>query len=206
MSSIRNRVLAALLVAGLIPLLIIITVTQTLTSRAIRKSEYVKITEIGESVASGVKTVMDAAWNDLQNLRTNPTLNDPSSTEEQKRAEFIRIADSYPHFSDIILYEKTGYLHVSKLGEKTSVERDRTSWLSDAARGHEAVAGPLIPPNITGSPKLEVLYYIPVGKIGNEPERFVVKAVFDFSRVVWPLIDAFRIRGFRAFHSSRSLQ
>ena len=92
---------------------------------------------------------MEGAWNDLQNLKTNPTLNHSGDTEEAKeaaKAEFNRIVSSYGHFRDIVLYEKdTGYYVTSRRGDVVSRERDQTSWLRTASKGKITVGAPGIP-------------------------------------------------------------
>jgi two-component system, cell cycle sensor histidine kinase and response regulator CckA len=194
-SSIRNRVMLALVFAGLLPLVIFLTITQTITGRAIRQSEYAKLDEIADGVARSIGSAMDGAWSDLQNLKSNPTLNYSGDTEEAKeaaKAEFNRIVSSYGHFKDIVLYEKdTGYYVTSKRGDVVSQERDQTSWLRTASQGQITVAAPGIPDDYGQGEKidLEVLYYIPISQSTDTPDQYVVKAVFDFSDVVWKKLE-----------------
>ena len=187
MSSIRNRILTALVCAGLLPLVTFLTLTQTITGRAIRDSEYAKLDELADGVARSIGSAMDGAWGDLQNLKTNPTLNHDGSKEASK-AEFNRIVSAYGHFKDIVLYEKdTGYYVTSKRGDAVSRERDQTTWLQSASKGKRTVAVPGIPDEygLGEELSLEVLYYIPISQSQDPPDDYVVKAVFDFSTVVW---------------------
>ena len=182
--------LVALVCAGLLPLVIFLTITQTITGRAIRESEYAKLDEIAEGVARSIGSAMEGAWNDLQNLKTNPTLNHSGDTEEAKeaaKAEFNRIVSSYGHFRDIVLYEKdTGYYVTSRRGDVVSRERDQTSWLRTASKGKITVGAPGIPDDYGQGERIdqEVLYYIPISQFADTPDQYVVKAVFDFSDVV----------------------
>lgn len=196
MSSIRNRVLVALVCAGLVPLLIFFTVTQTITGRAIRESEFAKVGEISDGVTRGIETIMEGAWNDLQNLRTNPTLNHAESSPQAVGEEFARITQSYGYFTDIILYDLNGHVVISKPHSQTSLERDRTLWLAAAKNGEVTVTNPEIPDDLEDL-SLEVLYYFPVSQEENKPEKYIVKAVFDFSRAIWSILDkaAFGISG-----------
>ncbi len=200
--TIRNRLLLGLLFAGLLPIAILLIVTQTITSRAITKSEYEKIYEIARGAAQSVESTLDGAWNNLKNLSSNPTLNDPSVSEEQNnkvRAEFERVVRSYSHFTDITLLEKDtrkerkeeqgGYPVVSKSGGNP--DQDQTTWLKDASKGQILVAGPNVPP-YANSVALEVTYYIPVGPEGLEPSKYVVRAEFDFSGTIWALLHQAR--------------
>ena len=189
MSSIRNRILTALVCAGLLPLVFFLTFTQTITGGAIRQSEYAKLDELADGVSRSIGSAINGAWDDLQNLKTNPTLNRDGSTEAAK-AEFNRIVSAYGHFKDIVLYEKdTGYYVTSKSDDIVSRERDQTSWLQSASKGQVEVAAPGIPDDYGQGEELslEILYYIPISQSRTKapPDRYVVKAVFDFSAVVW---------------------
>lgn len=190
MSSIRNRILLALVSAGMLPIMVFLVLTQTITSRVIRESEFKKIEEIGQGVSRSAEALMSSAWSDLQNLRTNPILNNTSAPIDVVRTEFNRVVSSYSQFSDIILYEKdTGFYVTSKRETPVQMERDFTTWIKTASLGDITVGRPNIEDNLQSQGlSFSIPYYIPISPPGAAPTKYIAKAVFDFSGTLWKVL------------------
>ncbi|MEM8955538.1 MAG: ATP-binding protein [Verrucomicrobiota bacterium] len=184
MNSIRKRVLAALLLVGLLPLVIIFLTTQTLTSRALYESEHDKLSEIGNEVARQVAGIMDNRARDLESLRSNPFLVDPSATPEERLKEMERLVGVYDLFTDISLYDKSGNL----VNSTTFVQPElveRSVWFTRALEGKVSISTPSA---LLGQPGLHLTVYLPVlSKTNNE--RHVIKARIPFASV-WELLDS----------------
>ncbi len=211
MSSIRNRVLIALLVAGLIPLLVILFITQTLTRRAIQESQYDQMSEFTEEVGRNVTGFVESAYRDLMSLTTNQIIRKRfdevaswTETERQveyekflaeKQAEFDRAVLGYSDFYDITLYDSEG----SYIASTSSPEIDNLGFRVDASVEHaNAVAGktnvsrPRIRdsgeiPDEESPPKIEIAFYLPL--IQELDNSFVVHASFKFGKI-WGFLDA----------------
>ncbi|MEM7147097.1 MAG: ATP-binding protein [Verrucomicrobiota bacterium] len=184
MNSIRKRVLAALLLVGLLPLAIIFFSTQTLTSRALYDSEHDKLSEIGHEVGRQVAGIMENRARDLESLRSNPFLVDPSATPEERLKEMERLVGVYDLFTDISLYDKNGNL----VNSTTFVQPElveRSVWFTRALEGKVSISTPSA---LLGQPGLHLTVYLPVlSKASNE--RHVIKARIPFASV-WNLLDS----------------
>ncbi len=214
MSSIRNRVLIALLVTGLIPLLVILFITQTLTRRAIQESQYDQMSEFTEEVGRNVASFVENASRDLTNLTTNQIIRKrfdevASWTEAEreveyerflaeKQAEFDRVLLSYSDFFDITLYDLEG----SYIASTSSPEIDNLGFrIDDSVEHANAVAGKAnvsrarIPdsgeiPDEGSAPDIEIVFSLPVSQGGDN--LFVVHASLNFGKI-WGSLDAARM-------------
>ena len=78
MTSIRIRLLLVLLAVGLIPMLIVMLVTNYRTRESLELSEREKIAAVTHEVARQARLVMDSAANDLVALQGNRIVTDSS--------------------------------------------------------------------------------------------------------------------------------
>ncbi|MDB2347304.1 MAG: ATP-binding protein [Verrucomicrobiales bacterium] len=209
MSSIRNRVLLVLLAAGLVPLLLILFVSQTLTRKAIEESQFDQMAGFTEEVGRNVTVFLDNSNKNLQSLTTNRIIQrqfveDSSWTPEEresereafleeKRVEFTRVAGAYTQFFDISLYDRSGRYVASTSKPKIvnlGYEKGDMFEHQSAVGGSPTISKPRVADSITlgdGPPKVEVVFSSPVEDDDEVP--FVVHASLDFQQL-WNSIDA----------------
>ena len=209
MTSIRNRVLLVLLAAGLVPLLVILFISQTLTRRAIEESQYDQMAGFTEEVGRKVTLFLDNSNKNLRSLTTNQIIRrqfveDPAWTLderdkayesflEEKRAEFTRVASAYTQFFDISLYDRSGR-YVASTSKPTIVNLgyDKSGMFEHqtAVQGNPTISNPRVADSIglqDGPPQVEVVFSSPVEDGDDVP--FVVHASLDFQQL-WESMDA----------------
>ncbi|MDC0312834.1 hypothetical protein OAL27_02665 [Verrucomicrobiales bacterium] len=185
MSSIRNRVLLVLLAAGLVPLLLILFVSQTLTRKAIEESQFDQMAGFTEEVGRNVTVFLDNSNKNLQSLTTNRIIQrqfveDSSWTPEEresereafleeKRVEFTRVAGAYTQFFDISLYDRSGRYVASTSKPKIvnlGYEKGDMFEHQSAVGGSPTISKPRVADSITlgdGPPKVEVVFFLTCG-------------------------------------------
>lgn len=202
MTSIRFRILLALLIAGFVPVILILALLQTFSVQALRDSQYDQIEELTVAVAKKIEAYMVGSNADLRGLATNPivyeSIENLGGIErevalQRKREWFSRIVENYDQFNDIILYTCDGFYVTSKR-ERDKGYRDGTTWLKKAAGGESVLSPPLVveEAGLEETPKLEMLYYKPVVGDSEGSPAYVIKASFDFS-LIWKALGEARV-------------
>lgn len=184
--TIRTRILGGFLVAGLLPVLGLFLVYETLNSKAIRSAEFGKMNELTGEVARQIVTIMERASSDMESIATNPQLLSSSSSTEEKLVEMGRLIGIYRFFSDITLHDANGFALGSARGNHSGA-RDRSKWFQQSLTGGKRVV--TSPFRMMNEPGLFVTVYIP---LGNAPANQVVAALVKFDEV-WKLLDGVRI-------------
>ena len=184
-STIRTRILGGYLIAGLLPVLGLFMVYETLNSRAIRQAEFDKMAELTSEVSRQIATIMERAASDMESMATNPRILNPDSSTEEKLSEMDRLIRIYRFFSEITLHDAQGFALGSARGSHTGA-RDRSKWFMDALhQGRRSVTSPF---RMINQPGLFVSVYIPLGA----PATHVVTATVRFDEV-WKLLDGVEI-------------
>ena len=98
MTSIRIRLLLVLLAVGLIPMLIVMLVTNYRTRESLELSEREKIAAVAHEVARQARLVMDSAANDLVALQGNRIVTDSSIPMDVRVEEMRRLVAAYKMF------------------------------------------------------------------------------------------------------------
>ncbi|MCP5550813.1 MAG: HAMP domain-containing protein [Akkermansiaceae bacterium] len=178
MYSIRNRVLGALILTGLIPLGVLFFLSDSQVGRAIKSSEFEKIEQINRALGSHVAELMEGAAHDLRSLQTNRFLSDTTATAEARLSEMRRLVGIYEVFSDISLYDREGYLITSTTSAHPEY-REYTDWFKSAVAGEVAIARPH---REVGKEGLHLSVYLPVLAEGGKVEN-VILARLKFDRI-----------------------
>ncbi|MCB1097843.1 MAG: response regulator [Verrucomicrobiae bacterium] len=189
--SIRQRAFTALLLAGIAPLAVILLVTHTVTSQALRESENGRVVDLGDEVAREVAYVIDKAIRDLDSLAQSRTLLSAESSKEDKRMEFDRLTESYSHFRDIRLFDLDGWEISTR---ETDRRRDETRYFANAVKGNRFISRPH--PDGLGKEKgykLLITTYIPIGRPGELPAS-VVRAEIGLDDI-WEILNSAKIGG-----------
>lgn len=113
MNTIRNRILLVLILTGIIPLIVLFLLSESMIGRAIRANEQEKITKINQQLAEHITVLMTSAAFDLRILQDNPFIVDPAFTDEERKRELQRLVRVSNVFTDISLYDSTGFLMLS---------------------------------------------------------------------------------------------
>lgn len=213
MNSIRNRVLIVLALAGLVPLIAMIFVAQTLTRWAIEELQREQMGEFTEEVGRNVERYILNASRDLASLATNQIISkefkentrwDEAEKEaaynsfiEEKRQEVDRIVRTYSDFFDITLYDSRGvYIAstsspgIANLGYNyfNSIEH------TNALDGLPTIASPRIPDSgmtdFSGIPDVEIVFCLPVRK--DSKTISVIHASLNFGKI-WEALDHARM-------------
>ena len=168
-----------MILAGLVPLGILMFTAHTVLHRAILESEKEKVTDVSRHLARLVTEIMDRSARDLRSLSTNPLLSDPLAKPEDQLEEMRRIVRVYEAFSDISLYGADGYL-LQSTAEEYPVFQEYSTWFKDALQGTITISHPQ---RKLGSDGLFLSVYLPaVDRDGGV--RQVIKARLSFARVM----------------------
>lgn len=178
-NNLRQRLLLFMVLAGLVPLGILMFTAHTVLHRAILDSEKEKVTDISHHLARLVTEIMDRSARDLRSLSSNPLLSDPGAKPTDQLEEMRRIVRVYEAFSDISLYGPDGYL-LQSTAENYPVFQEYSTWFKDALTGKITISHPQ---RKLGADGLFLSVYLPaVGKDGKV--RQVIKARLSFARVM----------------------
>ena len=186
-NSIRSRLLAAMFITGLVPLVIVMITMLTVLSRSVMRSEEEKVTDMANQLSRHIGEVMDRAARDLESLKTNPFLSDPEATSEEKLKEMYRLVGVHENFSDISLYDSEGFL-IESTTQDAPVYKDYTTWFLQALNGETVISHPRR--KVDEEDGMFLTVYMPV-KIEDEV-REVIKARLSFDRVM-KLLDGVEV-------------
>lgn len=176
--SIRTRILVGFVIAGLLPLIGVLVVSETRNREALRKSEFQKIHELGEEAVRQIAGVMSRAAAELDGIATNPILADPAQTVEIKLQEMTRLVEAHRFFHGLTLFSSSGFFLGSTVPNHAG-ERDRSRWLRKATRsGLKSITSPH---RVIGEEGLFLTVYIPLGE-SSEPKQ-VATARFPFLEI-----------------------
>ena len=141
MNSIRQRVLLFLLLAGFVPLAIIVVTTNTVIQREMMKSEEGKIGDVCRQLSHHLAEIMDGVSRDLETLKTQPLLADINAEPKLQLGEMQRLVGVYEIFSDISLYNTEGLL-IQSTTEKHPIFKEYTSWFKESLKGRTVISRP----------------------------------------------------------------
>ncbi len=184
LDTIRNRILLALAVCGLLPLILVAVVNRTIVVHELTASEFDKYREISRELKREVATTMKAAAEDLDSLTSNPTVVDSTRSIGDREEEMDRLVSIY-EFTDISLYGADGGMLGTTTQDHPEPE-DTTHWLTNVASG---ISPKEItwPQKIVGHPGLHLSVYLPLGA-GSNGQHEVLKARLPFT-TVWEVLD-----------------
>ena len=189
MTSIRIRLLLVLLAVGLIPMLIVMLVTNYRTRESLELSEREKIAAVAHEVARQARLVMDSAANDLVALQGNRIVTDSSIAMDVRVEEMRRLVAAYKMFDDITLYDSRGLMVRSTTSESHPEPEEKTLWFKDCITGQKVVTSR--PHHVENEDGLHLKVYIPLS-IANSDESFVLRARLRFDPM-WDLIEGIKI-------------
>ena len=189
MTSIRIRLLLVLLAVGLIPMLIVMLVTNYRTRESLELSEREKIAAVTHEVARQARLVMDSAANDLVALQGNRIVTDSSIPMDVRVEEMRRLVAAYKMFDDITLYDSRGLMVRSTTSEFHPEPEEKTLWFKDCITGQKVVTSR--PHHVENEDGLHLKVYIPLS-IANSDESFVLRARLRFDPM-WDLIEGIKI-------------
>ncbi|CAN5484359.1 hypothetical protein BH23VER1_BH23VER1_06540 [soil metagenome] len=189
LDTIRNRILLALAVGGLLPLALVTVVNRTIITNELRASEFAKYREISRELQREVASVMKSASADLHSLTSSPIIVDAGRGVEERVNEMKRLVTIY-EFTDISLYDADGIM-VGTTTESHPEPKDQTRWLKSVASGESQKE--LAPPQIIGGhPGLHLSVYLPVRPAEGEESVEVLKARLPFD-AIWEVLDGVNI-------------
>ena len=189
MTSIRIRLLLVLLAVGLIPMLIVMLVTNYQTRESLELSEREKIAAVTYEVARQARLVMDSATNDLVALQGNQIVTDSSIPMDVRVEEMRRLVAAYKMFDDITLYDSRGFIVRSTTSEFHPEPEEKTLWFKDCLAEQKVVTSR--PHHVENEDGLHLKVYIPLS-IANIDENFVLRARLKFDPM-WNLIEGIKI-------------
>jgi len=189
MTSIRIRLLIVLLAVGLIPMLIVMLVTNYQTRESLELSEREKIAAVTYEVARQARLVMASATNDLVALQGNRIVTDSSIPMDVRVEEMRRLVAAYKMFDDITLYDSRGLIVRSTTSEFHPEPEEKTLWFKDCLAGQKVVTSR--PHHVENEDGLHLKVYIPLS-IANSEENFVLRARLRFDPM-WNLIEGIKI-------------
>ncbi|HIL56186.1 MAG TPA: response regulator [Verrucomicrobia bacterium] len=189
MTSIRIRLLLVLLAVGLIPMLIVMLVTNYQTRESLELSEREKIAAVTYEVARQARLVMASATNDLVALQGNRIVTDSSIPMNVRVEEMRRLVAAYKMFDDITLYDSRGLIVRSTTSKFHPEPEEKTLWFKDCIVGQKVVTSR--PHHVENEDGLHLKVYIPLS-IANSDESFVLRARLRFDPM-WNLIEGIKI-------------
>lgn len=201
MDSLRTRILLALLLAGLIPVMLMLVTTQTLTRRAILVSERDKLSELGDEVCRQVLRILDDATADLASMARSTVLMDEEQSGDKlraKRDEFRRLTVSYANLRQISLHDARGYYIASDSDEATGKLNEAPEFRKalEGAPGTAVFSRPQWEQIFLADGGIEEVMHITVhmpiaDRDGTKPHS-VVKARVSFESI-WEILDNVRV-------------
>jgi len=187
MKTIRCRLLTAMVLVGLVPLLIVLVPLATVLNRNLRNREEVKLSETARQLGRLVAEVTDRTSRELSSLQSNPLLADPESSLETKLAEMHRLVKIYEVYTDISLYDADGFLIGSTTNDHPSF-REYSEWFRQARSGKVVLSQPQ---RVLGKEGLFLTVYLPIespsstgGDDADRAPREVLKARLSFARIL----------------------
>lgn len=189
MTSIRTRLLLVLLSVGLIPMLVVMFVTNHRTRDSLEHSEREKIAAVTYEVARQARLVMDSAVNDLVALQGNRIVTDSSIPMDIRVEEMRRLVAAYKMFDDITLYDSKGIMVRSTTNENHPEPLEKTLWFKRCISDQNVITSR--PHHVVGEEGLHLKVYIPLN-LASSVEQFVLRARLKFAPM-WDLIDGIKI-------------
>ena len=180
-SSIRTRVLLALLVAGLLPVIVIFIFSQIMLRQSILTSEYDRMRLLSDQLTAQVEDrLMDVTeqFRDLLNNEEFVAFIDSAHVYSQSRELSRMLAD----YVAIYVYDTEGHLlHATSYDQYISIEF--ADWISDVMQGKIVLSGPHRDPD-TG-----LLYLTVAGAYSGDHEdaERIVTAKIPFDEIMSPL-------------------
>ncbi|MDG2124969.1 MAG: HAMP domain-containing protein, partial [Verrucomicrobiales bacterium] len=189
MKTIRLQILLSLLLAGLLPVIIILATTFTITKRSVTSEAYGRLRENSTELANKVQLIAESAARDLISLQTDPELTDATLAGENKRDAIDRLSKAFSNFADITLYEPDGLLVASTDPSRRPDYQEGTSWFRKATEGNRSMAPPH---RVLGREGLFITVYLPIREAPTKPILHVVVARMPILRVE-SLISGFQL-------------
>jgi len=178
-NTIRNRILLVLILTGIIPLIVLFFLSESMIGDAIRENEQEKITKINHQLADHIALLMERAAFDLRVLQKNPFIVNPKFTAEEQKRELLRLVRASGVFTDISLYDETGFLMLSTTGDHPDT-RDYTDNFKEAIdQGKISMSRPH---RDVGKEGLFLSAYLPVQSVDESTPK-VIRARMSFDPV-----------------------
>lgn len=190
MGSIKQKVFIALITAGLVPVVVMLLVNLTVVREAMINSEKQKLKELSGAVARQLSGIMESAWNDLEVLRSNPSLTNAANSDKEKKESFDRLKQHYDYLSSITLLDTNGWPVMPGAADPT--RKDQSEFFKRALAGEDVVPEPDIPiERGTVGDELVVLIriYLPIFQPGESKPHNIVRAEIRFDQF-WEVIDS----------------
>jgi signal transduction histidine kinase/CheY-like chemotaxis protein/HAMP domain-containing protein len=188
MNTIRGRLLTAMMMTGLVPLIVVLVPLGTVLKRNLLEQEEEKLAETSRQLGRLVAEVTDRTARQLASLQSNPLLSDPRGDLAVKLEEMHRLVRIYEVYSDISLYDSEGFLLGSTSEDHPSF-REYSDWFRNAIKGKVSLSHPQ---RVLGKEGLYLTVYLPIeGQEDEESpsERQVLKARLSFGRIISILGD-----------------
>ncbi len=182
MNSIRNRLLLAIVISGLLPIAIVFVLTRTIIESSHLKSQEESLSEINHELANQVAASMESAATDLRSLTNNPFFTNYKDNVSAVREEMQRLVSVYDRFLDISVYDADGYLICVTSDAEVSepLYKDYSASFKQALAGRTSISPPKI---ILGQNGLYLTVYLPM-LVDDKPGSGVIKARLSFDRVL----------------------
>lgn len=178
-NTLRQRILLFMVLAGLVPLGILMFTAHTVLHRAILASETEKVEDINRHLTRLVTEIMDRSARDLRSFSTNPLLANPSAPAEEQLDEMLRLLRIYQAFTEISLYRPDGTL-IRSTASEPSAATESDPRFQEALEGKTSISPPRRVPGLAG---LSLSVYLPAFG-GNGEVRQVIRAGLSFARVM----------------------
>lgn len=177
MNGIFPRSLISLLVAGAIPVALMLAAAGWWALRAMDESKSDSTVRVAREVAAQIEVALDGAARELETLARDENLLSRTKDPEQRIAELRRIGEINPSFTEIALYDAKGYIIEST--SSVSSTQEKTTWFETALCGNATISRPFVMPR---GVDFSFAAYVPV----NRPEMSdvaVIKATLPFASV-----------------------
>ncbi len=184
--TIRGRILAALLLCGIVPAALVQVVNHLQLSSSLETSECAKYESLNSLVVRQIGAVMRTAESQLRLLRDNPVLVNPDSSEAARLEEMQRIVRAAGSFSDISLYTADG-LFTKSTSDLWPEPVDRTDWMRRARDGEPCLSSPQ---KILGAEGLYISIYLPVKSAPGQRPPAIIKGRLPFAPATEALLTS----------------
>ncbi|MCB1064252.1 MAG: HAMP domain-containing protein, partial [Verrucomicrobiae bacterium] len=183
MTTIRHRVLFALVITGIVPLTALLLLTDFMIGSAIRQSEEEKIANLNEAVAAHVSALMESAAEDLRAMQSNRFLSDPKVDSSERLQEMTRLVTVYDFISDLSVYDKKGFL-MSSTTEDFPRYRDHSFTFKQAMEKREIEFSRPYREVGRADDQLFLSVYLPITNEESGALEHLVVARLNYSRVI----------------------
>lgn len=174
---IRTKTTISLILAGLVPLGMLLLFSVADTSTRIRKEKLQSRHAVIDEVGKQVERIVDHAVGYMGVLATNPLLIDEDVVAGDRRRELLRARDAL--FAEVTLLDEDGFV-IDSTSKKGAMAKESSAWFKRARDERSAcVSSPMKPPHAN---RLMMSAYLPV-ESGQGVQTAVIKATLPFDRI-----------------------